>query len=107
MQQTILDSPGTVHFTDEQHFRLTLPDMAAVVDSQLPRRALTVANCTFECAYKGRLRNSLGQVCTFQAKFRLKDNPEAVALIELVEVWDKVGRAQGEKTTFRYDRETA
>ena len=70
MQQIFLVDSAAEHFTDEQSFRLKLPDLAQLVDSQLPRRSLTPENCAFEYAHKGRLKNSLGQVCTFQASFR-------------------------------------
>jgi hypothetical protein len=107
MQQTLLADPGAVHFTDEQGFRLKLPNLATLIDSQLPRRALTAENCTFEYAHNGRLKNSLGQICTFQASFRLKDNPESRALFELVEALDTAGIAKRGKIAFRYERDMA
>ena len=103
MEQTFLSEAEAEHFTDEQAFRLKWPELAAMIDSQLPRRGLGSENCTFEYAHKGRLRNSLGQVCTFQARFKLRDNPKSAALIEIVEV--PGGRAPREKTTFRYERD--
>src|SRR5690242_7919659 len=107
MQQSFFSDSDSEHFTDEQAFRLKLPDLAAMIDSQLPRRALTPENCTFDYAHKGRLRNSLGQVCKFQAMYRLKDSPGSVALVELVEVFSKGGNPPTEKTTFRYERDFA
>ena len=107
MQQSFFADPDAEHITDEQAFRLKLPDLAAMIDSQLPRRALTPENCTFDYAHKGRLRNSLGQVCRFQAMYRLKDSPSSVALVELVEVLGKGGSTPTEKTTFRYERDFA
>jgi hypothetical protein len=103
MEQTFLSETGAEHFTDEQAFRVKWPELAAMVDSQLPRRGLGSENCTFDYAHKGRLRNSLGQVCTFQARFKLRDNPKSAALIEVIEVPGVT--APSEKTTFRYERE--
>ena len=103
MQQTFLADEATEHFTDEETFRLKLPEVAALADSELSRRSLTLQNCKFEYAHKGLLRNSLGQICTFQAKFRLANAPESVALVEVMELWDKVG-IRTEKARFRYDR---
>jgi hypothetical protein len=107
MPQTFLADPEAEHFTDEQSFRLKLPDLATSIDSQLPRRALSAENCTFEYAHNGRLKNSLGQICTFQASFRLKQNPESRALFELVEVLDIAGTTKRGKIVFRYERDMA
>ena len=101
MEQTFLADDSTEHFTDEKAFRVTFPEIAAVIDSELPRRSLNAENCTFEYAHKGRLRNSLGQICTFQAKFRLTDHPLSAALIEVIELWNKNGQ-RIEKSSFRY-----
>ncbi|MGA2960390.1 MAG: hypothetical protein ABSD96_01865 [Candidatus Korobacteraceae bacterium] len=106
MQQIFLVDPETEHFTDEQSFRLKLPNLAQLVDSQLPRRSLTPENCAFEYAHKGRLKNSLGQVCTFQASFSLKDNPESHAKVELIALANVDGTERGARTVFRYERDT-
>ena len=105
MQQIFLVDAEDEHFTDEQSFRLKLPDLAHLVDSQLPRRSLTPENCTFEYAHKGRLKNSLGQVCTFQASFRLMHNPESHAKVELIAPLDVNGTERGARTVFRYERD--
>ena len=105
MQQIFLTDRGAEHFTDEQSFRLKQPDLAQLVDSQLPRRSLTPENCAFEYAHKGRLKNSLGQVCTFQASFRLKHNPESHAKVELIAPSEEDGTGRGARTVFRYERE--
>ena len=105
MQQIFLVDSEAEHFTDEQSFRLKLPDLAHLVDSQLPRRSLTPENCAFEYAHKGRLKNSLGQVCTFQASFRLKHNPESHAKVELVAPVDVDGTERSARTVFRYERD--
>ena len=105
MEQKFLVNSEDEHFTDEQSFRLKLPELAHLVDSQLPRRSLTPENCTFEYAHKGRLKNSLGQVCTFQASFRLMHNPESHAKIELIAPLDVNGTERGARTVFRYERD--
>jgi hypothetical protein len=105
MQQVFLLDSEAEHFTDEQNLRLKLPDLAHLVDSQLPRRSLTPENCVFEYAHKGRLKNSLGQVCTFQASFRLKHNPESHAKVELIAPLDVDGTGRGARTVFRYERD--
>ena len=105
MQQIFLVDSEAQHFTDERSFRLKLPDLAHLVDSQLPRRSLTPENCAFEYAHKGRLKNSLGQVCTFQASFSLKHNPESHAKVELVAPADVDGTERSAKTVFRYERD--
>jgi hypothetical protein len=66
MQQTFLSEAEAKHFTDEQAFRLKWPELAAMIDSQLPRPGLGAETCTFEYAHKGRLRNSLRLVCTYK-----------------------------------------
>ena len=101
MEQTFLADETTEHFTDEQTFRASLPEIAAVIDSELPKRSLSAENCAFEYAHKGRLRNSLGQVCTFQAKFRLSDSATSAVMIEVIELWNRNGD-RIEKSTFRY-----
>ena len=104
MEQIFLVDSEAEHFTDEESFRLKLPDLAHLVDSQLPRRSLTPENCVFEYAHKGRLQNSLGQVCTFQASFCLKNNPESHAKVELVAPAEaKIGRPT--RPVFRYERD--
>jgi hypothetical protein len=105
MQQIFLVDTEAEHFTDEQIFRLKLPALAHLVDSQLPRRSLTPENCAFEYAHKGRLKNSLGQLCTFQASFSLKHNPESHAKVELVAPLDVDESGRGARTVFRYERD--
>ena len=105
MEQIFLVDSADEHFTDEQSFRLKLPDLAHLVDSQLPRRSLTPENCAFEYAHKGRLKNSLGQVCIFQASFSLKHNPGSHAKVELIEPLDGDGTERAAKTVFRYERD--
>ncbi len=61
MTKTPFDNSPAEHFTDEQKFRLILPRMARLIDSQLARRSLTSDNCAFEYAHTGRLSNSLGR----------------------------------------------
>lgn len=100
------DSPAE-HFTDERKFRLILPRMAKLIDSQLARQSLTPHNCAFEYAHNGRLSNSLGQSCVFQASFRLKDKPESWALFEVVETLRANGARRDLKESLRYERAVA
>lgn len=107
MTKTPFDNSPAEHFTDEQKFRLILPRMARLIDSQLARRSLTSDNCAFEYAHTGRLSNSLGQICLFQASFRLKDNPDSCALFEVVEHLHANGTGRDLKESLRYQRTVA
>jgi hypothetical protein len=107
MRQMLFDDSPAEHFTDELRFRTILPRMAKLIDSQLARRSLTSDNCVFEYAHTGRLSNSVGQTCLFQASFRLKDNPESCALFEVVETLHPNGTGRDLKGSLRYERVVA
>ena len=91
----------------KQKFRRILPRMAKLIDSQLQRRALSGEHCAFEYAHNGRMSNSLGQTCVFQARFRLTDHPESCALFEVVESLHSDGSGRDLKEALRYERESA
>lgn len=104
MRQILFDDAPAEHFTDEQQFRVILPRMARLIDAQLARESLTSANCAFEYAHTGRLSNSRGQICLFQASFRLKDDPKSCALFEVVETVHSHGTERDLKESLRYER---